>query len=141
MVRLKKRKYPEAIRRYRLKNPTVSAVLTVRRKEMLKSIKGSRSYGQTIEDLITDKLKPAEEYAKRLDETKKTIQIKDKIILGKNEKIKELESKINYYKVTFPCNVCGGELEIVADDKDLLDDVREYLRGKGWGHAQCNKNK
>lgn len=134
-----KRKYPEAIRRYRLKNPTVSAVLTATLKEMLNHVRGERSYGQAVQDIITGALKPADIYAKRLEDANKTIQAKDKIIQEKNGKIKELGTEIENYKITFPCNVCGDELEITADDKDLLDDVREYLRENGWGHVECLK--
>lgn len=139
MIRLKKRKYPEAIRRYRLKNPTVSAVLTATFKKMLNHVRGERSYSQAVQDIIIGALKPAEVYAKRLEEVSKTIQAKDKIIQEKNGKIKELESEIKYNKITYPCDVCGGELEISADDEDLLDDIREYLKEKGWGHAECHK--
>lgn len=134
-----KRKYPEAIRRYRLKNPTVSAVLTATLKEMLNHVRGERSYSKAVQDIITGALKPAEVYAKRLEDANKTIQAKDKIIQEKNGKIKELGIEIENYKITFPCNVCGGELEITADDKDLLDDVREYLRENSWGHVECLK--
>ncbi len=134
-----KRKYPEAIRRYRLKNPTVSAVLTATLKEMLNNIRGERSYSQAVQDIITGALKPAEVYAKRLEDANKTIQVKDKIIQEKNGIIKELRNEIENYKITFPCNVCGGELEITADDEDILDTIRECLRNKGWGHAECHK--
>ncbi|MBM3119599.1 MAG: hypothetical protein FJ006_08660 [Chloroflexi bacterium] len=39
------------------------------------------------------------------------------------------------YKVTFPCSVCGEQMEV--DHKETKRAVREFLIDNGWGHRTC----
>lgn len=130
-----KRKYPPAVQRYRLKHPTISVVLTDSLKLQLDATKGDRKYSQVIKDIITGAFKPAEECAKRLEEAKQTIDTENK----KLSEAAVLIRQLGKCRITFPCAVCGGEIELRADYDDWIADIRAYLKNKGWRHAECHE--
>lgn len=89
---------------------------------------------------MNSKLEPAEVLLKRLDEATekaaKDFQRKIAIIQAKDEKIKELESDLENYTITYPCTHCGEE-SIIYANSSMVEDIRAYLKIEGWGHAEC----
>jgi hypothetical protein len=39
------------------------------------------------------------------------------------------------YKVTYPCSVCGKEIEVESEEEKRA--IKKYMREHGWGHASC----
>lgn len=131
-------------REYRAKNPTISMVGTPSRKRLLDTIRGGRSYGEAFEDFMNGKLEPGDVLQKRLDEATETaaksIQLKNTIIQGKDKKIKELENELENRTITYPCHHCEEDI-IIRADSPTIEDIRAYLKSKGWAHSECAEEK
>jgi len=60
-IMVKKKKVYPAVLRYRAKNPTISLALTAERRQALDMIKGEKSYGVAIKELLAKQLDPVVE--------------------------------------------------------------------------------
>lgn len=47
------------------------------------------------------------------------------------------ESCRRTYRITYPCNKCGGEMTLYRGGKDTVAAI-DYLRSR-WGHENCEK--
>lgn len=134
--RPKKSSTPPWQREYRDKNPTVSMVTTPARKKALDIIRGDRSYGEAFEDFMTEKLKPTDELVKKIEEQEKRLKQDDVINQRLRDEVSRLYEELKKYKITYPCAICGKEIQIAVGDADYKD-IRGFLRDEGWGHSDC----
>ena len=52
---------------------------------------------------------------------------------------KGVTEAMDLYTVTYPCSVCGREIEVTTDEEK--DDIRVCMRNHGWGHAECHNKR
>ena len=43
------------------------------------------------------------------------------------------------YKVIYPCNVCREDIAVDTEEEKMA--IKTYMRDKGWGHAECHKQR
>lgn len=110
------RRRPPSYYRYKAKHPTISFALVRELKELLDTVKGSRSYGKATRDILVGNLTQlnalAVEHARRSG-------------------LREAETK---FKITYPCANCGKEVTLLPNAKDHQA-VRKFLKEEGWCHG------
>lgn len=116
------RKRPPSYYRYKKEHPTISFTLTKQMKNMLDSVRGIRSYGRAVQDIMTDKLNIVDERIKQLEEN---LRIKE-------GKIKQLENAL----ITCPCPVCGEDITVPANS-GWHEIIKKFLKERGWKHVTC----
>ena len=52
---------------------------------------------------------------------------------------KGISEAVELYMVTYPCSICGKEIEVTTDEEKKA--IRTYMREHGWGHADCINRK
>ena len=121
------RRRPPSYHKYKKEHPTVSFILTRELKEILDNLKGDKSYGQTVKQIIESKID--EELAKKL-------------ISKENELLDVRERFIKIQKFKIPCSKCKKPVLIAnINDPDgwnekIYPKLKEMFGGY-YSHIHC----
>jgi len=116
--RKKSKNKPPSRQRYEIKNPTVSARMSIGNRDKLRLV--LQKQGTTLAKVLIAFANEQELKLKPLEEARK----------NGYEEAKRL------YMVTYPCDVCGKR--IVITDFEAKEAVGHYMHNDGWGHAACH---
>ncbi|VVB85561.1 Uncharacterised protein [uncultured archaeon] len=119
-----KTKRPPSYYKYKKEHPTVSFILNRELKEALDKLKGDKSYGQTVIQIIESKVNP--DLSKQIKEMQEEISILNK----QSEFLRGLQ------RFEVPCAKCGEPMNITSNDKNWHTKVIPRLRNafRDWGH-------
>ena len=104
--------------RYEEENPTVSARVPREIYNTLQEMK--REGGLSVADFLFAGLDIAEH------------DVRQAFANGKREGARESTLK---FRVAYRCSVCGGTIHVTSDGEKAA--IASFMRGAGWGHAQC----
>ncbi len=117
-------KKPPKLFKYKEEHPAVSFILNKEPKEALYILKGNKSYGQTMKQIIEDKID--QELAKKIKE-------KDDEILRLN---KQLEFQRRIQRFELPCGRCGQPMKFSNNSEQWDKEIYPILRKAfiTWAH-------
>jgi len=109
---------PPSRLRYEKSHPVLSIRVN---QEVRKHIKDhQRKTGKSVADILKEAIRIQ-------DESYELARLE-----GHEEGFNEAKSQ---YRISFPCGVCGQEIEITNEDTKQA--VRGYMVGQRWGHSSC----
>ena len=112
------RSKPPSRLRYEKSHPVLSARVSQEVKEHIKDYQ--LKTGKSVADILKEAIKIQDESYELA------------YLQGYDEGFNEAKSQ---YRISFPCSVCGQEIEIT--NEDTKQEVRGYMVEHKWGHSSC----
>ena len=132
MAKAVKKKAPSRAR-YEQRHPTVSCRVPRDVYDRLKAVK--KAEGRSVADILKIGLGILEPQIKDKAEI-----IKKAYNSGRDDAYEEgyCDGAL-YYRVTYPCSVCGKWLEVTTEAEK--EAIKQFMQQEGWGHKKCHEQR